>query len=52
MASGNGSYKGTLTDIEKNKTYSGKASVSGSTLTVAGCVLGGLLCKSESWTKQ
>jgi uncharacterized protein (DUF2147 family) len=53
MASiGNDSYKGTLNDLENNKTYSGKASVSGSTLTVAGCVFGGLICKSESWAKQ
>jgi uncharacterized protein (DUF2147 family) len=53
MASiGNGSYKGTLNDLENNKTYSGKASVSGSTLTVAGCVFGGLICKSEGWIKQ
>jgi uncharacterized protein (DUF2147 family) len=53
MASiGNGYYKGTLNDLENNKSYSGKASVSGSTLTVAGCVFGGLLCKSESWAKQ
>jgi uncharacterized protein (DUF2147 family) len=47
-----GSYKGSLTDLDKNKTYSGKASISGATLTVAGCVFGGLICKSESWAKQ
>jgi uncharacterized protein (DUF2147 family) len=51
-ANGAGSYKGSLTDLETNKTYSGKASVSGSTLTVAGCVLGGLFCKSEKWSRQ
>jgi uncharacterized protein (DUF2147 family) len=48
---GNGKYKGTLTDLEKNKTYTGKGSISGSTLTVSGCVLA-ILCRSESWTRQ
>ncbi|HMT15490.1 MAG TPA: DUF2147 domain-containing protein [Aestuariivirga sp.] len=50
-ASGAG-YKGSLTDLENNKTYSGKGSISGSTLKVSGCVLGGLICKSENWTRQ
>ena len=45
-------YAGTLTDLEAGKTYSGKGEVSGNTLTVAGCILGGLFCKSESWTRQ
>ena len=49
---GAGKYAGTLTDLEASKTYSGKGSISGSTLTVAGCILGGLFCKSEAWTRQ
>jgi uncharacterized protein (DUF2147 family) len=48
---GNGKYAGTLTDLEKNKTYSGKGSINGTTLTVSGCILG-FLCRSESWTRQ
>jgi uncharacterized protein (DUF2147 family) len=50
-AAGDGKYKGTLTDLENNKTYSGKGSISGSTLTVSGCVLG-FLCRSENWIRQ
>jgi uncharacterized protein (DUF2147 family) len=50
-AVGNGKYKGTLTDLEKNKTYTGKGSISGSTLTVSGCVLA-ILCRSENWIRQ
>ena len=49
--SGNGKYKGTLTDLENNKTYSGKGSIAGSTLTVSGCVLA-VLCRSEAWVRQ
>lgn len=50
-AAGDGKYKGTLTDLEKNKTYTGKGSISGNTLTVSGCVLA-ILCRSESWVRQ
>ncbi len=50
-AIGGNKYKGTLTDLENNKTYSGKGSISGGTLTVSGCVLG-FLCRSESWVRQ
>ena len=47
-----GGCRGSLTDLENNTTYGGKVSASGSTLTVAGCVLGGLFCKSEKWSRQ
>jgi uncharacterized protein (DUF2147 family) len=49
---GNGKFKGTLTDLKSGKEYRGKASYDGKTLTVAGCVLGGIVCKSESWYRQ
>ncbi|MGB8818534.1 MAG: DUF2147 domain-containing protein [Rhizobiaceae bacterium] len=45
-------YKGTLTDLDANKTYKGKASVAGNTMKLAGCVLGGLVCKNETWVRQ
>ena len=50
-ASGGGAYSGTITDPSNNKSYSGKAALAGSTLKLSGCVLGGLICKSQSWTK-
>ena len=46
-----GRYAGSITDPETDKTYSGKASVSGSSLSLKGCVLGGLICKSQTWNK-
>ena len=49
-ASGSG-YTGTITDPANDKTYKGKASISGSTLKMSGCVLGGLICQSQSWPK-
>lgn len=50
-AAGGGKYAGTITDPETDKTYNGKASLSGSSLKMSGCVLGGLICKSQTWTK-
>jgi uncharacterized protein (DUF2147 family) len=50
-AKGDGKYTGLITDPANDKTYSGKASVSGKSLSLSGCVLGGLICKSQTWTK-
>jgi uncharacterized protein (DUF2147 family) len=50
-ASGGGKYTGKITDPANDKTYSGKASLSGSSLSMSGCVLGGLFCKSQTWIK-
>ena len=51
-ASGAGKYAGTITDLEAGKTYSGKGAISGESLTMSGCVLGGLFCKGENWARQ
>ena len=50
-ATGDGRYKGTLTDLESGKTYTGKGSINGNTLSISGCVLA-VLCKSESWVRK
>jgi uncharacterized protein (DUF2147 family) len=50
-ANGKG-YAGTLTDPSAGKSYTGKATIAGGALKVSGCVLGGLVCKSENWAKQ
>lgn len=49
--SGN-NYSGTVTDLEENKTYKGKATISGNTMKLSGCVLGGLICRGENWKRQ
>ena len=51
-ANGDNSYAGNITDPETDKTYSGKGALSGSTLKMSGCVLGGLICRSQNWKKQ
>ncbi|MCX2696024.1 DUF2147 domain-containing protein [Ochrobactrum chromiisoli] len=52
MSGEDGSYKGEVNKLDEGKTYTGKASVKGNTLSLSGCVMGGLICKSESLTRQ
>lgn len=52
VANADGTYKGKITDPSNDKTYTGKASLSGSTLKMSGCVLAGLICRSENWQKM
>ncbi|MEJ6781413.1 MULTISPECIES: DUF2147 domain-containing protein [Phyllobacteriaceae] len=50
-ADGDNAYSGKITDPANDKTYSGKATLAGSNLKMSGCVLGGLICKSQNWKK-
>lgn len=52
MSGSGNAYKGKVNKLDEGKTYTGKATVNGSHLSLAGCVLGGLLCKSETLTRQ
>ena len=45
-------YKGTVNKLDEGKTYSGKAHVEGGKMTLSGCALGGLICKSETLARQ
>jgi uncharacterized protein (DUF2147 family) len=48
---GEASWAGTAFNPEDGKRYSAKLTLSGDHLVTAGCVLGGLICKSFGWTK-
>jgi uncharacterized protein (DUF2147 family) len=48
---GANSWSGTAFNPEDGKTYTGKMSLSGNTLTTSGCVMGGMICKSTTWTR-
>lgn len=52
MSGSGANYKGKVNKLDEGKTYSGKATVNGDTLSLAGCVLGGIICKSEDLTRQ
>lgn len=45
------SWSGSAFNPEDGKTYTGKMSLSGNTLTTSGCVMGGMICKSATWTR-
>ena len=44
-------WTGSAFNPEDGKTYSGKMALAGDRLTTSGCVLGGLICKSASWSR-
>jgi uncharacterized protein (DUF2147 family) len=48
---GTDSWAGSAFNPEDGKHYTGKMTLSGDHLTTAGCVLGGLICKSFGWTR-
>ena len=45
-------YVGKVTDPANDKTYNGRATLNGRILKMSGCLLGGLFCRSQEWTKQ
>jgi uncharacterized protein (DUF2147 family) len=52
MSGSGGAYEGKVNKLDEGRTYAGKASVSGNTLSLSGCVLGGLICKTETLSRQ
>lgn len=50
--SGENNWAGHAFNPEDGKTYSGTMTLAGDRLTTAGCVLGGLICKSVRWTRM
>jgi uncharacterized protein (DUF2147 family) len=50
MSGKGNSYSGEITDPANDKTYAGTGTVSGSSLSMKGCVLK-VLCKSQTWSR-
>lgn len=48
--SGNG-FTGQLYNYKDGKTYTGKMTFAGKALQLSGCVMGGLICRSQTWAK-
>ncbi len=44
-------WSGSAFNPEDGRTYSGHMSLSGNTLTTQGCVLGGMICRSVTWSR-
>jgi len=46
-------WKGSILNLDDGKTYLGYVTLNGSkSLSLQGCVLGGLICKSDTWSKR
>lgn len=53
IKAGGSGYSGSLYDYKSGKTYSGKMALRGANaLELSGCVLGGLICRSQTWTRS
>ena len=50
-ADGGNRYSGRITDPSNDRTYTGKATLAGKSLKMQGCVLGGLICRSQNWSR-
>ena len=50
-ASGDGAYKGSITDPADDKTYSGSGKLMGSNLRMTGCALK-IVCKTQTWKRM
>lgn len=48
---GENAWQGSAYNPEDGKTYTGKMALSGNTLVTKGCTLGGIICRSVSWTR-
>ncbi|MEM7318620.1 MAG: DUF2147 domain-containing protein [Pseudomonadota bacterium] len=52
QADGGGAYSGgKVWAPDTDKTYRSKMALSGNTLTVKGCVAGGLICRGQDWAR-
>ena len=45
------SWRGSAFNPDDGRVYTGKMSLAGAHLTTAGCVLGGIICKTVTWSK-
>ncbi len=52
VAIGDGAYEsGKVWAPDRDKTYNATMQMSGTTLSVSGCVMGGLICRASEWTR-
>jgi uncharacterized protein (DUF2147 family) len=52
VAAGAGSYTdGKVWAPDRDRTYASTMQKTGDTLAVSGCVLGGLICRAQDWTR-
>ncbi|MGN6550104.1 MAG: DUF2147 domain-containing protein, partial [Pararhizobium sp.] len=45
-------YAGRIVNPRTNKSYNGRGRIQGNRLTVQGCVLGGIICRGQTWYRR
>ena len=48
---GPNSYQGSLRHLEQGKTYTGKVEILGNVMRLSGCIMNGLVCRTEDWQR-
>jgi len=48
---GPNAWSASYANPDDGKTYAAKISLSGGTLTTEGCAMGGMICRSSTWTR-
>ena len=51
VSNGDGTYDGNVWRPSNDKVYVGNMTLNGNSLDLAGCVLGGMICASQTWTR-
>jgi uncharacterized protein (DUF2147 family) len=52
IPAGSGAYvDGQIWAPDRDKTYNATMQLTGNTLSVSGCVMGGLICRASDWTR-
>ncbi len=52
VANGDGTYGGgKVWAPDRDKTYKSKMTLSGDSLSVSGCVMGGMICRASDWSR-
>jgi uncharacterized protein (DUF2147 family) len=52
IENGPNSWSGKAFNPLEDKTYIGKMTLSGTSLTTSGCIMGGMMCKDMSWRRS
>lgn len=48
---GDNTYEGSIKNLDDGQTYTGKVAIEGAQMNLSGCVLGGIICKTDTWTR-
>ncbi len=52
MSGAGGSYEGEVIKLDEGKTFAGKATATPESMTLKGCVLGDVICRGETLTRN